>query len=105
MIEFTFSWVAILTLLVSTILPILVGLVTKVVTSAAKKATLLALLSAATGLGSELLNALTSHTAYDLFVGLVTFVTVFIVGVALHYGFWKPTGVALAAQKVGDSGN
>jgi len=101
MIEFTFSWIILLTMLVATVLPLLVGLVTKVVTSPGKKAVLLALLSAVTGLGSEVLNALTTGTSFNLFLGLILFITSFLIAVGLHYGFWKPTGTSAAAQRVG----
>jgi hypothetical protein len=102
MLTFIFSWVTLLTLIVGTVLPVLVALVTTRVTSSGKKAVLLAVLSAITGLLSELLNALQAGVSYDLFAGLVTAVTVFIVAVALHFGLWKPTGVAAKVQ--GDKG-
>lgn len=98
MLTFTFSWVLVLTLLVSTVLPVLVGLVTSRVTSSGKKAVLLAILSAVTGFLSELLAALQAGTPYDIFAGLVTAIGVFIVAVALHFGLWKPTGVSSKVQ-------
>jgi hypothetical protein len=98
MLQFTFSWIGILTLVVSVVLPVLVALVTTRITSPGKKAVTLAFLSALTGFGAELLNALTNNTAYDVFTGLLTFVTAFIIGVALHFGLWKPTGVASTVQ-------
>lgn len=102
MLTFTFSWVLVLTLLVSTVLPVLVALVTSRVTSSGKKAVALAVLSAITGFLSELLAALEAGAPYDIFTGLVTAVGVFIVAVALHFGLWKPTGVASKVQ--GDRG-
>lgn len=101
MIQFEPNWVGLLTLLVSVILPVVVGLVTKRVTDPGHKAILLALLAALTGFLSELLNALTTGDVYDVFSGLLTFVAAFIIGVALHYGLWKPTGVSHKAQEVG----
>ena len=101
MLQFIPDWVGVLTLVVSVILPVLVGLVTKVVTRPGVKAVLLALLSAVTGFGGELLNALVNQSPYNLFVGLITFITAFIIAVALHYGLWKPTGVSASAQRVG----
>jgi peptidoglycan/LPS O-acetylase OafA/YrhL len=101
MLQFVPSWVGILTLVVSVILPALVGLVTKVVTSPNKKAIILTLLSALTGFGGELLNALVNHTAYNVFAGIITFVTAFIIGVAVHFGFLKPTGISTKLQAVG----
>lgn len=101
MITFTADWPFILGLIISTVLPLLVGLVTKHVTHAGVKAGLLALFSAVTGLLTELLSAITSNTPYDLGTGLLTALGAFLVGVGLHYGLWKPTGASGAAQSVG----
>jgi hypothetical protein len=101
MLQFTASLVGILTLIVTVILPILTGFVTTRMTSPGKKAVVLALLSAITGFGAELLNALANHLAYNVFTGLLTFLTAFLIAVALHFGFWKPVGVSGAAQDVG----
>ena len=99
--QFTLDLTQILTLVVGTVLPILVGLVTQKVTSSSVKALLLAGLSALTGLGSELLVAVQSGASYDFGTGIVSAIGVFIVAVALHYGLWKPTGVSEAVQDVG----
>jgi predicted secreted Zn-dependent protease len=88
-------------LIVSTILPLLVGLVTRVVTSPGIKAVILAALSAVTGLGTELLNSINSGTPYDAGTGVVLALTAFLIAVGLHYGLWKPTGASVAAQAVG----
>lgn len=109
-ITFDVNWTLILGLVVSTILPLIVGLVTKVVTAPGTRAVLLAALAAVTGLGTELLNALTSGTPYDLGTGLVLAVTSFLVAVGLHFGIWKPVGAseaakhALGGDKVGGNG-
>jgi hypothetical protein len=99
-IEFTLPWPLILGMVVSTILPILVGLVTTRVTNGGLKAVLLAALSAVTGLGTELLAALNSGTTYDLGNGLIFALTSFAIAVSLHYGLWKPTTVSEKAQNV-----
>lgn len=88
-------------LLVSTVLPLLVGLVTKKVTHSGAKAALLALLASITGLGSELLASIQSGTSYDLGTGLVLALTSFLVAVGLHYGIYKPTGATEKVQEVG----
>lgn len=103
MLSFTINWVLVLTLVVTIILPVLVGLVTKVETNPNVKALLLAALSAIVGLGSEVLTAMNTNAPYDLGAGLIKFVGIFVVAVAIHYGFWKPTGVATAAQGVGST--
>lgn len=86
--------------LVSTVLPLLVGLVTTKVTSGGLKAVLLAALAAATGLLTELLAAVNAGVAYDLGNGLVLALTSFLIAVALHYGLWKPTTLSAKAQSV-----
>lgn len=101
MIQFMPSWVGLLTLVVSVVLPVLVGLVTQVKTNPTLKAVLLVVLAAVTGFLSELLNALVTGSVYDIFTGLITFITALIIGIALHFGFWKPTGVTDAVQRVG----
>lgn len=100
-ISFDLPPALILGLVVSTILPLLVGLVTKTVTSPSVKAVLLAALAAVTGLGTELLASINAGTTYDLGTGLVLALTSFVVAVGLHYGIWKPTGTSHALQEVG----
>ena len=95
------SWPLVIGLLVSTILPLIVGLVTKWKTRAGVRAVLLAGLSALTGLLTELGNALTSQTTYNLGTGLLLALTAFLVAVGFHFGLLKPTGAADAAIAVG----
>lgn len=98
--DFTTAGVQILSLFIGVVLPLLVGLVTRVTTSAGTKATLLAVLSAVTGLLTELLAATQANTSYDLAQGVLTAIATFLVGVGLHYGLWKPTGVSAKLQDV-----
>lgn len=100
-IVFSFSGWQVVGLLVSTILPIVVGLVTKQVTSPGTKAVLLALLSAVTGLGAQALAAHSDGVNYDLGQGLLLSFTAFIVGVAMHFGLWRPTNVSAKVQAIG----
>lgn len=101
MLQFDPSWVGVLTLVVTVVLPLVTGLATTRLTSGGKKAVTLALLSALTGFGAELLNALVNATPYNVFTGLLTFLTAFLIAVGLHFGFWKPVGASDAAQGVG----
>lgn len=101
MIQTTFDLAQILTLLAGIVLPLIVGLVTKVVTRPGVKAIILAALSVGINLIGELANALTTHSPYNLGTALVTGVGTFLVSVGLYYGLWKPTGVAQKAQEVG----
>lgn len=95
------SWPLVIGLLVSTILPLIVGLVTKYQTRPGVRAVLLAGLAALTGLLTELGNALTSGTTYNLGTGLLLALTAFLVAVGFHFGLLKPTGAADAAISVG----
>lgn len=99
-IEFNLPPALVIGLIVSTVLPILVGLVTTRVTDGGIKAVLLALLAALTGLGTEGLAAIQSGTTWDLGTALVLALTAFLVGVAMHYGLWKPVHVTEKVQNV-----
>ena len=102
MIEFSIDIAQVLGLLAGVILPVLVGLVTKHVTDSGVKAALLAGLSVGINLITEVANALSTGAAYDLGAALMAGLGTFVVGVALHYGLWKPTGVSDKAQSVGE---
>ena len=88
-------------LLVSTILPLLVGLVTSKFADGGLKAVILAGLAAVTGLLTELGASIAAGTAYDLGTGLVLALTSFLVAVGIHFGIWKPTGITAKAQEAG----
>lgn len=92
------QFVAFLTLLVTVLLPVAVGLVTKASTSGAAKAVLLALLSAFTGVASALIQANQTGEPVDLYMLALSAVSVFVIAVATHYGLWKPTTVSAKAQ-------
>jgi hypothetical protein len=83
-------------LLVSVVLPVLVGLVTTRVTNAGIKAVLLLALSTATGFVTEYAGP---HDAgYSVGTAAVLALVSFGTGVLSHFGFWKPVGVAGRAQ-------
>lgn len=88
-----FSWVQLLTLVVSVVLPALVALVTNRMASPGLKAVTLAGLAALVGFLSELLHALVTALSFDVGTALLTWVTSFIIAVAAHYGLLKPTGL------------
>ena len=99
-VEFNLPPALLIGLLVSTILPILTGLVTTRFTSSGIKAVVLSGLAAATGLLTELGSSVSAGAAYNLGSGLILALTAFLVAVALHFGFWKPTTVTAKAQSV-----
>lgn len=101
MIVFEFQLHLLLTLVASTVFPLLVGLVTTRDTNPGRKAVLLAALSVLAPLVSELAHALATGAVYDLGQALFVALTAFLVAVGLHYGLWKPTGVSAVAQDAG----
>lgn len=101
MLKFTLDAALVIQLLVSTVLPLLVGLVTKVTTSASKKAVLLAGLALLTSLLTELGDALARAETYDIGRGLLLAMPTFLTAVGLHYGLWKPVGAAEKLQEIG----
>lgn len=82
-------------LLISVILPVLVGLVTTRVTSAGTKAVLLLALSTANGLLVEVANP---GPGFDLGTAAVLAAVSFATGVLAHFGLYKPTGLSGKAQ-------
>lgn len=95
---FTLDGAAVIQLLVATILPIAVGLVTTRVTSAGRKAWLLAALALVTSVLVEWGSALSAKETFDIGIALIAAIPTFAISVATHYGLWRPTGVADAAQ-------
>lgn len=101
MIEFNIDPALVVSLIVGTVLPLLVGLVTTRVTHSGVKAVLLAGLSLVTALGTELGASWSRGDAYDLGTGLLIALPTFLVAVGLHYGLYKPVGASAAVQSVG----
>lgn len=101
--EFDSTFVLVLNLVVTVLLPLLVGLVTKQSLKAGWKAVLLLVLAAFTGFGSELLDVAASNTPYDLQVGALAAVQALVIAVAVHFGIWKPVGVTEKVQNAGVS--
>lgn len=97
--SFTLDPALIIQLLISTVLPLLVGLVTKVTTNASVKAVLLAGLALVTSLLTELGQALSIGSTYDVGRGLLLAIPGFLVAVGMHFGIWKPIGATDAAQR------
>ncbi|MEU0426424.1 hypothetical protein ABZ235_22995 [Streptomyces canus] len=82
-------------LLVSVVLPVLVGLVTTRVTHPGTKAVLLLALSTANGFVVEYAAP---GPGYSVGTAAVLALVAFGTGVLSHFGFWKPVGVAGRAQ-------
>lgn len=101
---FTIDPALVIQLLISTVLPLLVGLVTTRVTDSGVKAWLLAALSLVTSLLTELGDAIATGTTYDIGQGLLLALPTFLIAVGMHYGIWKPTGASAVVQGVGTGG-
>lgn len=90
--------VALLALLIGTVLPILVGIVTTKVESRKVKSILLITLSAVSGLLTGALQGGGAVTKEALYAGFVSYIT----AIAVHYGVYKPSGVTEVVQtKIG----
>lgn len=95
------GWGQILSLVVTVVLPLVVGLVTKRSMPAGVKAVLLLGLTVATQAITTALEAINSGAAFEWKALASNIVVGFVVAVAAHYGLWKPTGAATAAQNTG----
>ena len=85
---------SLLALVAGTVLPIIVGLVTKQLASGSLKAIILALMAAATGLVNGAINLDGMFTQEALIAALVTWVT----ASATYFGFLSPTNITGAVQ-------
>lgn len=91
------STVQVVSVLIGTLLPIVVGLVTTRNVSPGIQAVILAALSAVSAFVTEAANSADFVWQQALLTTVVTFVT----AVSTHYGLWKPTGVSARALAVG----
>lgn len=88
-----------LSLVITIVLPILVGLVTRQSTSAGTKAVLLLALAAAKTVLEAWLQATNTAVTFEWIPVVYTTLINFGIAVAVHFGLFKPTGVAGAAQR------
>lgn len=82
------STATLVSVLVSVVLPLLVGLVTKASWSGSLKAMLLAALSAITGVATTFLAATPEHP-FVWQVAVLNAVIAWVIAVATHFGLWK----------------
>lgn len=93
--------ISVLTLIVGTVMPIMVALVTTRVTSGAIKAWLLAAFTLVSTILQAILLSAQSGIPFELGAVFISAITQFIISVAIYYGLWKPTGIAGSVQDVG----
>lgn len=79
---------------IAVVLPVLVGFVTTRATDPGLKAALLLLLSLVSSLLTELLSAIQTGQVYNAGLALLLALGSFVTGVAMHYGLYKPAGIA-----------
>jgi protein-S-isoprenylcysteine O-methyltransferase Ste14 len=96
-----FDTAQVLSLFIGTVLPLLVGWVTKESWSAGAKAVTLAFLSAVSGFSASALDAVQADKLWDWRTSLVTVLGTFLVAVGIHFGIWKPVGASAAVQRSG----
>lgn len=99
MITFTLDAAITIQLVLTVLMPILVGLITNKATSGAAKAWLLAGTTLVTSVLAGLYDAVINNGVFDIGLALLVAIPAFAISVATHYGLWKPTGVSDAAQE------
>ena len=102
-ITFSVDPALVIQLVLSTLMPLAVGVVTDRVTSGKVKAWLLAAFTLITSIVTGIGDALASGTSFDIGLALILAIPAFVVSVSTYYGLWKPTGIAVKAQDVGSN--
>jgi len=97
----TFDLATVISLLVGTVLPVVVGRVTTVHTHPALKGATLLALSTITSVLTQWLDALNSGTPFLWQTVVVSSVLTFSTGVATHAGLWKHTPLSNTDTTVG----
>lgn len=87
-----------LSMLITMLLPLLVGLVTKRSTSPGVKALLLLLFAAVKTFFTAWLDAANAGVEFLWTAVLISVVVNFAIAAVVHLGLWKPTGASGAAQ-------
>jgi len=100
----TITLAQLISLLVGTLLPILVALITDRAWPGAAKAITLLVLSAVSSFLSAWLVAINAGVAFDFSQAAFGVLTTFIVAVAMHFGLWKPAGASGSASPVAKVG-
>jgi hypothetical protein len=96
-----FQLAQVISLLIGSVLPLIVGYATKAAWHPGVRAVVLLALSAVSSFGSEFLSTLNSGTPFDAGATLLTVLGTFLVGVGAHFGLWRPTGASAAALRSG----
>ena len=93
--ELNLDSISVVALLVSVVIPLIVGVVTKAEgTSDTVKSLTLTGLSILSGVGQEYVDTLNNGGSFDVANAAGAAVVSFVIAVAAYYGLLKPTGVA-----------
>lgn len=87
-----------ISLVIAVLLPLMVGLITTRTTSAGVKAVLLLAAAAIKGFLEGMLAARSQHVDFAFVPAAISTLVNFMIGVVVHFGLWRPTGAAGAAQ-------
>ncbi len=98
MIAYQFTVWTLLALVVQTVLPLLIDLVTTTVTRNSVKTVLLGLLTVAVTVASGLQTAHDTGQVFDLVGALITAGSGFAISLAAYYKIWRGSRVQVAAQ-------
>lgn len=99
-ILFTLDPATIIQLILTVVMPIAVGLVTRPETPAAVKAWLLATFTLVSAMLTQLAVAISIGEPFNIGMALLSVIPQFAFSVANYYGLLKPIGVTKAAQQV-----
>lgn len=99
-VAFTLDWGVVVQIILATIMPVVVALVSTRVTKSNVRSWLLSGLTLATSLLTELGRSIATGTPFDIGIALLAAIPAFVISVSTYYGVWKPTGIAAAAQDV-----
>lgn len=94
MVTFSTNWITVIGLILGVILPVIVNIVTTWKTTPQIRATVLAGLSLATSILTQLSVALASDTVFNIGTALIATLGTFLIAVASAWGFWDPTKVS-----------
>ena len=96
-----FDTAQVLSLVIGTVLPLLVGLVTRSSASPGLRAVTLAVLSAVSAFLAEWLHTVNAGTPFDVASTVLAVLGTFLVAVGTHFGFWQATGISDKVKAVG----
>jgi len=99
--SFTPDWGGLLSLFLTLLLPLFVGLVSTRITSSGMKAVLLLVLASLKTVAESVVAANVADVPWQFVPVVMNVLINFGVACLMYFGFWKPTGVADAALNQG----